>query len=225
MRIEVLPDADQLAERTAVWIADRLWSAVAERGRAHLAVSGGSTPAAMFRSLAALPVPWGSIEVWQVDERIAPDGDADRNAGSLERDLVAPAGLDAAAVHLMPVTAADLDAAAADYERDLASACGGVIDVVHLGIGPDGHTASWPPGDPVINVDDRSVALSDVYQGRRRMTLTVPAVNRARSIVIEVLGADKAAAVAGLLEGDPVLPASHVRGDALVLADHAAAGR
>lgn len=225
MRLEVISGgAAQLGARAAVWVADRLWTAVAERAVAHLAVSGGSSPAPMFSALAALPLPWAAVHVWQVDERVAPDGHPDRNANDLLGLLVRPAGLPDANVHLMPVTDADLDAAAARYAADLAAACDGVLDVVHLGIGDDGHTASWPPGDPVLGVDDRDVVAIGEFNGRRRLTLTVPAVNRGRSIMVLVDGASKAPAVAGVLEGDPDLPASRIPDDAVVIADPDAAG-
>ena len=226
MRLEVVPGGPQpLAERTAIWLADRMWTAVAERGRAHVALSGGTTPAAMFAVLARLPLPWPLVHLWQVDERVAPDGDPDRNANDLLARLAVPAGLPAAQVHLMDVTAADLDAAAARYGSELAHACGGVLDIVHLGIGADGHTASWPPGDPVLMVADRDVAVVGEFNGRARLTLTVPTVDRARAVVVQVAGAAKAPALGGVLEGDPDLPASRIRDDALVLADEAAAGR
>ncbi len=226
MRVEVVDGGpERLGARTAVWIAERLWAAVAERGQAHLAVSGGHTPAPMFRALARLPVPWEQVDVWQVDERVAPDGDHDRNATLFMADLVVLAPLASERVHLMPVTDPNLEAAAARYGDALQRACGGVLDVAHLGLGPDGHTASWPPGDAVIDVDDRLVGLSGVYQGRRRMTLTVPAVNAARGVVFQVVGRDKADAVAGLVGRDPSVPAARVTDAAVVIVDPDAAAR
>ncbi len=226
MRVErIAGGSSALGARAAVWVADRLWAAVAERPEAHLALSGGSTPVAMFSSLAALPVPWAAVHVWQVDERIAPDGHPDRNANDLLEHLVRPAGIADDRVHLMPVAHGDLDAAAEHYAAELAAGCDGVLDVVHLGIGDDGHTASWPPGDPVLAVADRDVAAIGEFNGRRRLTLTVPAINRARSIMVLVAGAAKAPALAGMLRGEPDLPASRIRDDAVVLADPAAARR
>ena len=219
MRAEPIP-TDALAARAALWIADRVWSAFAARGAAHVAVSGGSTPADMLRSLATLTVPWSALHIWQVDERIAPDGDPDRNATQL--DALRAAG---ATVHLLDVTAHDVAGAAAAYAAALRSACDGVLDVVHLGLGDDGHTASWVPGDPVVAVTDRDVTLTGVYKGRARLTLTPPIVNRARSVMFLVAGAAKAPAVRGLLQGDPTVPATEVRAaDAVLLADPAALG-
>lgn len=215
MHVEAIALPD-LPGRAAIWIADRVWSAVAERGVAHLAVSGGRTPVAMFRALDGLALPWDRVHIWQVDERVAPDGHPDRNA----TDLVA--ALPGRTLHLMPVTASDLDAAAAAYAAELVSACDGVLDVVHLGIGDDGHTASWPPGDPVIDVTDHEVAMAGPFHDRLRMTLTVPAVNRARHRMVLVAGPDKAAALAKVLAGDRSMPAAHVAADAVVLTDPAA---
>jgi 6-phosphogluconolactonase len=216
VRVETIA-TEELPQRAAIWIADRVWSAVAGRGVAHLAVSGGRTPGAMLRVLDALPLPWEQLHIWQVDERVAPDGDADRNA----TDLVA--ALPNRVLHLMPVTAADLEVAAADYDAELAAACGGVLDVVHLGLGDDGHTASWPPGDPVIEVTDRDVAVAGPFRERMRMTLTVSAVRRARVSMVLVAGADKADALARMLAGDPTIPAGHLPPDATVLTDPSAA--
>jgi 6-phosphogluconolactonase len=211
-----------LGARAAVWVADRVWAAVADRGVAHLAVSGGTTPVPMFETLAGLPLPWSEIHVWQVDERVAPAGDPDRNLVELQSallDHVHPAG-----VHVYAVEQDDLEAAAAAYHADLVRSCAGVIDVMHLGLGPDGHTASWPPGDPVIDVTDRFAAVCQPYNGRRRLTMTVPAVTAARERMLLVDGEGKADAVAKVLRGDPSIPASRVPADrTTLLLDPAAA--
>ncbi len=210
-----------LAERAAIWMAERIWSAIDDRGVAHVALSGGRTPAAMFAALAALPVPWSHVHVWQVDERVAPDGDPARNLNDLRSGLLSKVP---ARPHVFDVTNPDLAAAAAAYAAELDAACGGTLDVVHLGLGDDGHTASWPPGDPVADVVGTDAAVSGVYQDHVRLTLTVPAVNRAREVMFLVAGAAKADAVAKLTSGDPSIPAAHVRRDAtVVLADTAAA--
>ena len=220
MHVEVIPTQD-LSWRAALWLADRIWAGWAERGAAHVAVSGGTTPAAMFGVLAGLRLPWDALHVWQVDERVAPGGDPDRNAGQL-----APLRESGATVHLFDVEDADLDRAAVAYAGDLHVACKGILDAVHLGLGADGHTASWPPGDPVIGIDDRDVGVSQPYQGRVRLTLTRPAVNRARSVCFLVSGASKVAALTGLLRGDPSIPATAVLADRTVcFVDPPAAGR
>jgi 6-phosphogluconolactonase len=222
METEVVPGGPAaLADRTGVWLADRIWAAVAARRTAHVAVSGGSTPTEMFEALAVLPLPWDRVHVWQVDERVAPDGDPDRNATTLQTVLLSKVR---ATPHLFDVTNPDLDAAIAAYNAAMQAECGGVFDVVHLGMGADGHTASWPPGDPVVEVTDSDVARCGEFNGRIRLTLTVPAVNRAREVMFEVAGTDKAAVVAKLVRGDPSIPASRVRRDGtVVLLDEAAA--
>jgi 6-phosphogluconolactonase len=221
MRVEVVAGGPApLAERAAVWVAERIWSAVVDRGVAHVAVSGGGTPTAMFAALATLPVLWPDVHIWQVDERVAPDGDPDRNLVDLQAALLSKVP---ATPHVYDVTAPDLDTAVAAYARELRDACDGVLDVVHLGMGDDGHTASWPPGDPVVDVTDADVARSREYKGRVRLTLTVPAVNRAREIMFLVAGADKAAAVAELVAGTGDIPALHVRRDGVVVVGDPAA--
>jgi 6-phosphogluconolactonase len=211
---------DELARAAAAHLAARLRAAVAERGRCTLAVSGGSSPLAMFDALVDEDVPWPALRLYQVDERVAPIGHPDRNLGGLIAHLLARGLVPAPQVHPMPVGRPDLEQAADRYAGELPDA----FDVVHLGIGEDGHTASLPPGDPVVDVVDRPVALSRPYQGRVRMTLTLPVLNGARHVLWLVAGAAKRDALAGMLAGDPALPASRVRGDdAVVFADRAAA--
>ncbi len=225
MNVEVLVDGAAVARRAAAFIADAARDAVAARGRFVLAVSGGTTPWRMLRSLAALDLPWPAVDVVQVDERVAPAGDAERNLSHL-RESLAQAPLAAARIHPMPVEAPDLEAAAKAYATTLARLAGSppVLDLVHLGLGPDGHTASLVPGDPVLDVADRDVALAGPYQGRRRMTLTFPVLDRARRILWVVTGPDKAAMLARLVAGDAAIPGGRVRqDDAFVLADGAAA--
>jgi 6-phosphogluconolactonase len=212
---------DELAERAAEWIAARMKPAVASRGRFTLAVSGGSTPAAMFAALSQLALPWAEVHVFQVDERVAPDDDPDRNLGDLSANLLDRVPVHA---HVMDVTAPDLDDAARRYAAELRAVTDdGVLDVVHLGLGDDGHTASWPPGDPVIDVEDADVAITQPYRGRVRMTLTVPTVNRARDVMFLAAGAGKAEMVQKLVARDPGIPASRVRPDATLLVDERAA--
>jgi 6-phosphogluconolactonase len=217
LEIEILPDAEAAAARGAEVIAAVANAAVAQRGHFTLAVSGGRDPWAMFAALYGR-MPWEKVTIFQVDERVAPDGDPDRNLTHLQRSLP-PGG--AADVRAMPVGAGDLERAADDYARALPEA----FDLVHLGLGPDGHTAFLVPGDPVLDVVDRDVAVTGEYQGRRRMTLTYPVLDRARRILWLVTGDDKVDALRRLREGDESIPAGRVaRANALVLADEAAAG-
>ncbi|HEY2641399.1 MAG TPA: 6-phosphogluconolactonase [Streptosporangiaceae bacterium] len=212
---EVAADADAVASRAAAYVAEQARAAVASRGRFTFAVSGGRTPWAMFGELAGQQVPWADVEIFQVDERVAPDGDPDRNLTHLQASL----GTAPARVHPMPVTDPDLDAAAASYATVLPQR----FDLVHLGLGPDGHTASLVPGDPVLDVTDALVAVTQPYQGHRRMTLTYPALARANQLLWLVTGADKQDALARLLAGDQSIPAGRVVASrSLVLADQAA---
>ena len=216
LEVEVLPDRDAVAERGAEHIAELAAAAVAGRGRFTFAVSGGNTPWQMFADLAGM-MPWEKVTIYQVDERVAPDGDDERNLTHLQRALP-PGG--AADVRAMPVWADDLDEGAALYASSLPDR----LDLVHLGLGPDGHTASLVPSDPVLEVDDRDVATTGEYQGRRRMTLTYPALERARRILWLVTGEDKAEVVRLLRDHDGSIPAGRVSGErALLLADEAAA--
>jgi 6-phosphogluconolactonase len=225
-RILVFPDADAVAREAARVIAAEARSAVTARGRFILAVSGGHTPWQMLRALAGEDVPWTNVHVVQVDERIAPAGDQDRNLTHLRESLLMQAPLPPDHIHAMPVEEADLEAAALSYARTLEELAGTppVLDVVHLGLGPDGHTASLIPMDPVLDVVDRDVALTGLYQKRRRMTLTYPLLDRSRRILWVITGAEKAEMLVRLRNGDVSIPAGRIRSDqALVLADRPAA--
>ena len=225
IEVEILPDGRALAGRAADLVAEELARAVAARGRASLAVSGGSTPAAFLAALAERRLPWEAVHVFQVDERVAPEGHPDRNLTGLRAALLDRVPIPSANVHAMPVEEPDLERASAAYAEEIRAVTGadGSIDVVHLGLGDDGHTASWPPGDPVVDAT-ADVAVVGPFNGRVRMTLTPPAVNRAGWIVWEIAGASKAPVVARLLAGDPELPASRVRRHAVTLLADAAAG-
>jgi 6-phosphogluconolactonase len=228
VQIEVLADADSVARKGADLIAAQARAAIAQRGRFVMAVSGGHTPWLMLRALADEKLPWKDIHVFQVDERIAPANDPDRNLTHLRASLLDHAPLGADQIHAMPVESADLGPAAAQYARTLQALAGtpAILDLVHLGLGPDGHTASLVPEDPVLGVTDVDVALTQIYQGRRRMTLTYPVIDRSRCILWLVTGADKAAALPRLCAGDRSIPAGRVRRvNSVLLADRAAAGQ
>src|SRR5262245_21115155 len=226
MKIDVLSDADAAANRAAALIAAEARDAVVARGRFVLAVSGGHTPWLMLRDLAGEKVPWEQVHLVQVDERVAPAGHPDRNLDHLRDSLLTRVPLRPERVHAMPVEVPDLEAGAESYARSLLEIAGAppVLDLVHLGLGPDGHTASLVPGDPVLTVTDADVALTGVYQGRRRMTLTYRIINRSRRVLWLVTGGDKARPLVRLRDADPSIPAGRVRqDDGLVLADRAAA--
>jgi 6-phosphogluconolactonase len=228
MKIEVYADADAVALAAAKVIAKEARGAVATRGKFVIAVSGGRTPWVMLSDLAHEDVPWKGVHVVQVDERVAPGGDPDRNLTHLRESLLEHAPLRPEQIHAMPVEATDLQAACMRYALTLGEIAGSppVLDLVHLGLGPDGHTASLVPGDPILNVKDADVALTGIYQGRRRMTLTYPIINCSRRVLWLATGAEKAGMLARLEAGDVSIPAGRVSRDhAVVLADRAAAGQ
>ena len=225
MNIEVLSDSESVAQRAAAIIAEEAWKAIAARGVFVVAVSGGHTPWLMLGDLAGMGIPWQAVLILQVDERVAPAGHTDRNLTHL-RESLAKAPLPAEQIYAMPVESSDLDAATAHYCEAIQKIAGkpAVVDLVHLGLGADGHTASLVPNDPVLHIEDADVALSGPYQGRRRMTLTYPAINRARKILWVVTGSEKAEMCRQLLAGYRSIPAGRIRRDrALVLADCGAA--
>jgi 6-phosphogluconolactonase len=228
MTLEIFDDADSVAQAGANAIAADARAVIAARGRYALAVSGGHTPWVMLRALANEDLAWADDHIYQVDERVAPAGDPDRNLTHLRESLMEHAPIPEKNIHAMPVETLDLSAAAAQYSLELQKIAGSpaVLDLVHLGLGPDGHTASLVPGDPVLNVADVDVAVTGVYQGRRRMTLTYPVLNRARRVLWLVTGSEKAKMLPLLLNGDESIPAGRVRPEqALVLADRAAASK
>jgi 6-phosphogluconolactonase len=226
MNIEIRADDHLVANDAAAMIAAEARAAIASRGRFVMAVSGGRTPWIMLRALADTRLPWGEVHVVQVDERVAPPSDPDRNLAHLRESLLGHAPLSPDHLYAMPVEAADLDKATQHYAQTLRGVAGlpPVLDLVHLGLGADGHTASLVPGDPVLDIVDADVAMTGPYQGRRRMTLTFPIINRSRCTLWLVTGGEKAGALARLRDGDPSIPASRVRQDrALILADRTAA--
>ena len=227
MNIDILPDADAVARKAAGIIAAEARTAVTVRGRFIMGVSGGHTPWQMLRALADEELPWKDVHVVQVDERVAPAGDPDRNLTHMRESLLQHVPLRSEQIHAMSVESPDLDAAAKRYSLTLQEIAGPppVLDLAHLGLGPDGHTASLVPRDPVLNVTEADVAATGVYQGRRRITLTYPMLNRSRRILWLVTGKDKVAALARLREGDVTIPAGRIQAaNALILADQAAAG-
>src|SRR5215510_11978811 len=228
MKIDTLPDADSVARAGAAFIAAEARLAVEARGRFIVAISGGRTPWKMLRALADESLPWADVHIVQVDERVAPEGDPDRNLTHLRESLLAHCPLDPQHVHGMPVEWVDLDAASERYAQTLREIAGApaVLDLAHLGLGPDGHTASLVPGDPVLDVTRADVALTTPYQGRRRMTLTYPLLNRSRRILWLITGHDKAEMLPRLADGDRSIPAGRIsRQQSVVLADEEAAAR
>ena len=231
MNVEILVDGEALAQRAVDHLVRAAVQAIDERGQFVWAVSGGSTPRRMLQLLSERrDLDWSRTHLFQVDERVAPDGDPDRNATMLETELLTdeftehnkPAG-----IWLMPVTADDLPAAAADYQSQMDDVTGSpvVFDLIQLGMGSDGHTASLIPGDPILDIDDRDVAISEEYQGRIRMSFTWPVLDRAKELLWVIGGASKQEAVQQFLNNDPSIPATlPTQARATVLLDQAAAG-
>ena len=225
MNVEVLNDADAVAKRAAAVIAKDARETIAARGQFLMAVSGGRTPWIMLRALANEQISWENIHIFQVEERIAPSGDPDRNLTHLRESLLEHASLPEQNLYPMPVEDGDPESGAARYSKTLQQIAGNppVLDLAHLGMGPDGHTASLIPNDPVLSVTDRDVATTGIYQGRRRMTLTYPVLNRARKILWLVTGADKKEALRKMRVADLSIPAGRIRQEqALVLVDKSA---
>jgi len=228
LTIEVLENDDAVAKAAAVKIAVTAREAVSARGVFTLAVSGGKTPWAMLRDLATEEVPWSQVHVFQIDERIAPEGDPDRNLTHLHESLLGNAPIPKENIHAMPVNAVDLEEGCREYESILREICGNppTLDMAHLGLGPDGHTASLVPNDPVLQVTESDVALTDpvnLYQNRRRMTLTYPMINRSREILWLATGAAKIPMLVKLRAADPSIPGGRIsQASALLLTDAAA---
>ena len=225
MKSEVFNTPELVAQRAAEVIAAEARAAVDARGRFAMAISGGRTPWIMLRALAATDMPWAAVQILQIDERVAPEGHVDRNLTHIRESLLDRTPLPAENIHPMPVAVADAEVAIAQYTATLKRAAGSppVLDLAQLGLGPDGHTASLVPGDPVLNIADADVAMTAPYQGRRRMTLTYPMINRSRRILWVVTGADKAPILPRLLKGDVSIPAGRIaREQALLIADAAA---
>ena len=227
MDIRILSDAGAVAKEAAKQIATSAREAIAERGNFVMAVSGGKTPWEMLRLLGSEDVPWENVHIVQVDERIAPAGDPDRNLTHLTESLLDHTPIDPKNIHAMPVEDNDLTAATRKYIQTFQQISGTppVLDLVHLGMGPDGHTASLIPGDPVLEVMDTDVALTGLYQGRRRMTLTYPAINRSRKVIWVITGIAKVEMFRRFRDGDESIPSGRInKSNALVFADKAAAG-
>jgi 6-phosphogluconolactonase len=217
--LEVSADEKAAARRAAELIAAAGTAAVADHGSFSFAMSGGRSPWTMLAILGELEeMPWRETELFQVDERVASPGSDERNLTHMVLGL----SMDhQSALRPMPVTNRDLDAAAHDYETGLPDR----LDLVHLGLGPDGHTASLVPGDPVLEVTDRRVAMTtNEYQGHRRMTLTYKALAEARQVLFLVTGEEKRDPLQQLIAADPSIPAGRVRNDSIsIIADRAAA--
>ena len=222
MNVEVLSDSESVAKRAATIIADDAWQAVVDRGALVMALSCGQTPSKMLRALTDMTVPWQAVRIFEVDEREAPAG----HAGTHILESLKGAPIRSEQICAMPVESPELETASDGHASLLRKLTGAppVIGLVHLGLGPDGHTAAVVPGDPALEVDQADVALIGLCQGRRRMTATYPILNRARRVLWVVTGADKAPIVDRLLAVERGIPAGRIRNKrALLLSDRVAA--
>ncbi len=225
VKLQSFNSAEDAAKAGADFIFARATEALELRDRFILALSGGSTPWRMLHKLAGYDLPWNKVHIMQVDERAVPDDDPDRNLLHIRKVFAEPVSLPPDHLHAMPVNGADLTAGAQAYERELEALAGTppIADVIQLGLGVDGHTASLVPGDPVLEICDRDVCLTGPYNGCRRMTLSYPFINRARHIMWLITGAEKAAMARRLIHQDSTIPAGRINlQQATIIADSAA---
>ena len=225
MKTEIFPQAEQVAARAAAYLEQEIRDALTYQKSFSLAISGGRTPWEMLKILSKVDLPWQRINLFQVDERVAPDGHPDRNLTQLFQAIAGTAMVTQLRIFPMPVTAEDLDASAQEYTDVLNEVTEGKgLDILHLGLGSDGHTASLVPGDGVLEIKNRLVACTqNSYQGRIRMTLTYPLLNAAKQILWIVTGSEKKEMVQRMLQQDPSIPAGRIQQEnALLLVDQAA---
>lgn len=212
MEIRTFQSADQVAKEAASYIADRIRENIARKGHFTFAISGGRTPWAMIKELAKEDLPWEKTFLFQVDERIAPDTHPDRNLTQLFKVIEGSKLVLRLNIFPMRVNAEDLSEACADYESHINRMTGnGKLDLIHLGIGTDGHTASLVPDDPILEVMEKGVDITgNAYQGRLRMSLTYPLINQAEKILWVITGEEKAEMLNRLLHKDQSIPAGKI---------------
>ena len=228
MEIRTFQSSNEVAREAALYIADRIRENIAKKGFFTLAISGGRTPWEMIKELATEDLPWEKVFLFQVDERVAPDGHPDRNLTQLFKSIQDSPLINRLNIFPMHVIAEDLEEACAEYSENIKRITEtGKLDLIHLGIGTDGHTASLIPGDSVLEVGDKNVALTDSpYQGRERMTLTYPLINQAEKILWIVTGEEKAEMLERLLQQDSTIPAGKInQSHAIILTEESAAVR
>ncbi len=228
MEIRTFQSPNEVAREAALYIADRIRENIAKKGFFTLAISGGRTPWEMIKELATQDLPWEKVFLFQVDERVAPDGHPDRNLTQLFKSIQDSPLNTRLNIFPMHVIAEDLEEACAEYSENIKRITEtGKLDLIHLGIGTDGHTASLIPGDSVLEVGDKDVALTgNPYQGRERMTLTYPLINRAEKILWIITGEEKAEMLERLLQQDPTIPAGKInQSHAIILTEEGAAVR
>lgn len=225
MKIHIEADADVLALQAAAWIGGQARRTLDERGQFSIALSGGRGPHRLYEALAREKIEWQRVQLFQVDERAAPPDSPERNFRAIRALLVERVAIPAGQVHPMPVDTDDLEAAAGEYAATLERALGPerILDLVHLGLGEDGHTASLLPGD-AASEPGAPVIVSREHEGFRRLSLNYPVLSAARQRCWFVTGAGKSEVLPRAVDGDLAIPAGRIRReDSLVFADQAAA--
>ena len=203
-------------------VAGEIGWAITRRGVAFIALSGGATPWLMLEALRHHPIDWTATHIFQVDERDATADSNDRSSTHIREVLTDHIEIPEPNVHMIPITGA-LALDADRYGQEVQTVTGGTFDLIHLGLGDDGHTASLTPGDPALDAVEASAVVTDEYRGYQRVTLTYPVINAARSILWLTNGANKALALQQLLQADPAIPAGRVlQTNAQIFCDEAA---
>jgi len=226
MEIRTFQSATEVAKEAAIFIADRIRENIHKKGFFTFAISGGRTPWEMIKELAKEDLPWEKVYLFQVDERIAPDAHPDRNLTQLFKAIEGTKLVLRLNIFPMRVNAEDLNEACEEYESHINRMTeNGKLDLIHLGLGTDGHTASLVPYDSVLEINDKGVAMTRIeYQERKRMTLTYPLINQAEKILWVVTGEEKAEMLDRLLHQDPSIPAGRIdQHHAIVFTEESAA--
>jgi 6-phosphogluconolactonase len=201
----VAATASELARQAANWLALELARAIDANGSGTLGLAGGRTPEPAYRELASDPrIPWSQVDVFFTDERAVPPDDPESNYHMVDRALLSRVPIPEGRVHRMEAERRDRDAAALEYARALPPR----LDVLLLGLGADGHTASLFPGAGALDERDRLVVpVVGPKPPGERLTITPPVIEAARKLAVIAAGADKADMVARALEG-PVTPSA-----------------
>jgi 6-phosphogluconolactonase len=203
-RVEILPDRDAIVQRSLEIVLASLQLALTERGQFTIALAGGGTPKPLYEAIASQDLPWDKIHVFWGDERYVPADHPDSNEGMARRAWLDQVAMPSTNIHPMPTDEADPAVAAQKYEQQLQEFFQlqvgefPALDVVLLGIGDDGHTASLFPHTQALTVRDRLITVGN-KDGQPRLTFTAPLINRARAVVFLVTGANKQNALAHIL--------------------------
>ncbi len=215
--VRICPDRQTLVETAYTLIIERVRTALTERQSCSIALSGGSTPQPLYAALALADLPWDRIQIFWGDERYVPASNPDSNYGMTRRVWLDLVPIPAANVHPMPTDLSQPQLAAAEYDRQITAHFGlesgsiPVFDIVLLGMGDDGHTASLFPHTTALSVVDRLVTVGD-KDGQPRLTFTFPLINQARSTIFLVSGASKQTALTAVFASTGDITAYPSRG-------------